>query len=251
MTDAVIEITASSTKLCCAASNCMVKSSGKYPNLVVSGSSVIIQDVIFLDGVSTVQGGNVGIFGSGNHRIINSSFRNGASTTRGGNLYVSTNGTVTIENSSFLDGTADLGGGGLAVEAASAVTVMNSDFMGNMGPEGGGFYSTKKSPSGAGQMITIMDSSFIGNSAEVGGGFLVTQLGTMPTLSILSTEFTDNTASVAGTGAIVEFLDNLMLILKDNTGTGNVADQLCDGFLGVYSNSTEPVCIPTTENFPK
>jgi hypothetical protein len=250
-TDTVLEIDASSTKLCCQGTNCKVQSKGEDSILTVFGNSVTIQDIIFLDGVSNMDGGNVGIFGSGNHRIVGSSFRNGVSGALGGNLYIATEGTVTIEDSDFIDGTAAISGGGVAIETASAVTVINSRFIGNLAPKGGGFYSTRSNPESMGQMITISDSNFMANSGQVGGGVYVETLGKMPMLSILSSDFSDNSASIAGgAGTFVEYLTNLNLVLKSNKGQGNVGSQLCGGFLGVSNKSNTPVCVQTTQKYP-
>lgn len=249
-TKAALVIDAAETRLCCAGSSCVVKSTGNDSNLVVAGDSVTIQDITFMDGESARNGGNVEIIGAGNHRIIGSSFRNGISDMSGGNLFINTPGTVTVEGSSFIDGTANIGGGGLAVQGASAITVLTSEFMGNMAPQGGAYYSTRGSDVSTGQMITIANSEFIGNSGDIGGALLVSELGDMPTLSILNTEFTENTAMIdAGVGAIGEYLDNLKLVLQNTRGRDNVGGPLCNGFAIFESMEAEPKCIEIAEDY--
>lgn len=205
----------------------------------------------FLNGNSNDNGGNVAISGGGNHRIIDSSFRNGVSGDRGGNLFLEGSAMVIIEGSTFLDGMATEGGGGLAVEGLSNVEIVMSDFTGNMAPQGAGFYSTAIDPNADGQMIIIEGVTFEANAAEVGGGFLVEMLGQMPSLAILNSVFNDNTANeVAGAGAIVQFLDDLELVLSGNSGSGNMAVSLCPDLLGVFEGQNLPTCIAVDGGVP-
>jgi hypothetical protein len=237
--------------LCCGSSDCLLLGTGNDAILLVSGDSVTIANVTFLNGASSGSGGNVAVTGGGSISIISSSFRNGVTERSGGNLYVDTSGTVYIESSSFVTGTAGDVGGGLAIERASAVVISSSIFIGNVATEGGGFATTKSSHGRTGQSVTIDRSFFLGNAAEVGGGLLTSELGQLPELVILNTEFSGNTAtSAGGAAAIVDFLDNLNLTLTNNDGSGNVGVVLCTDFLTAASQSANsPTCIATTENF--
>jgi hypothetical protein len=256
-TTAAAIITSDQTTLGCLTppGDCTMQSNGNDSNLVVNGNNVTIRDITFLDGSSgSFSGGNVGIFGNGNHRILNCSFQNGQTNTLGGNLYVQTDGNVEIRDSSFVAGTSTQGsGGGLAVQNADLVSIFNSQFIGNNAPEGGGFYSSRGALNAQGQQILIRDSVFQTNLARVGGGFLVTALGLLPKLEILNTEFVDNTAeNIAGAGAIVDFLDNLNLTLNNNSGSGNTdGSNTCGDITAVASrNSSVPLCIGVNETYP-
>jgi hypothetical protein len=256
-TSSAVTINTDQTTLCCAKRRCVMQSEGTNPNLVVNAASVTIQDIEFLNGKSgDVGGGNVRIVGSGNHRIIDSTFRNGQSNTLGGNLYVETDGNLEIRGSSFIDGRAVNGtGGGLAVNYATTVSIANSNFIGNEALDGGGFYSLGEDSvfqRDDGQVLVVTNSAFnANNAARLGGGFVVSSLGDLPSLEILNTEFSQNTAgNAAAAGAIVEFLTNIDLVLSNNFGTGNVdASNLCDGF-GTAESSTQPKCLAVNENYP-
>jgi hypothetical protein len=256
-TSSAVQINTDQTTLCCASRGCIMRSQGTNPNLIVNAASVTIQDIEFLNGKSgDVGGGNVRVVGGGNHRIIDSTFRNGQSNKLGGNLYVETDGNLEIRGSSFIDGRVVNGtGGGLSVNYATSISIANSNFIGNEALDGGGFYSLGEDSifqRGDGQVIVIRNSAFKANSAaRLGGGFVVSALGDIPSLEILNTEFSQNTAvSAAAAGAIVEFLTDMDLVLSNNFGTGNVdSSNLCDGF-GTAESSTQPVCLSVDENYP-
>jgi hypothetical protein len=250
--DRALRLDTDGATLCCGSADCFLLGTGNDAILHVSGDSVTIANVTFLNGASSASGGNVAVTGGGSISIISSSFRNGVTERSGGNLFVRTSGSVLIDGTSFVTGTAGDVGGGLAIEQASAVVIVDSIFIGNVATEGGGFATTYKGSRGRpGQAVTIDGSFFLGNAADVGGGLLASDLGHLPELVIMNTEFSGNTAtSAAGAGAIVDFLDNLELTLKNNNGNGNVGVVLCTDFLTAASQSSDsPICIATTEDF--
>jgi hypothetical protein len=230
-----------------------LEASGTDRVLVINADAVTLQDLTIMGGTSDANGGNVIITGSGIHRIINTTISGGQAGGDGGNIYVETDATVRVEGSTIVNGTAADRGGGLAIVGAGAVEIVETDFIGNMAPNGAGLYSQALDAQDAGQLSVIDSSRFIGNSATsgVGGGVLFTELGLLPSISIIATEFTDNSATEAGAaGAIISFLNNTELTLESNTGSNN-AGVSCNGILAVESaTSTDPICLEVTDNFP-
>ena len=247
--DRALELNADAATLCCGSENCLFLGTGNDAILRVFGNSVTIANVTFINGASTSNGGNVAVTGGGSIRIINSSFRNGVTERSGGNLYVRTSGSVSIENSYFATGAASDFGGGVAIASASMVSIIASLFLGNVATDGGGLSLTKDSHGSTGQVALIQDSIFLGNAAEVGGGFWASELGQLPALNILNSEFSGNTASVAaGAGAIVDSLDNLDLTLMSNMGSRNIGAEICEDFIAADSDII--TCITANETFP-
>ena len=256
-TSSTLELQANRATLCCETSNCRLENVGDDSILSVTGDSVTIANLAFLNGISDTNGGNVGIFGAGNNVVVDSTFENGAAARSGGNLFVeSQGGSIRIENSVFVDGVASEDGGGVAIRLASTVNIIGSTFTANAASNGGGLSSSRDDPSADGQIILIDDTAFDGNAAEVGGALAVTVLGQSPKLMVVNSLFTDNFGNTtAGVGAIIEFLDNLELTLEGNTGSGNIGGSnpatRCDGFLTIENvTSDSPLCIQTDENFP-
>ena len=139
------------------------------------------------------------------------------------------------------------------VQNAQTVTLRNSLFQSNTaaGGTGGGFFSVVVNPSDPGQQITIENTDFTSNSAAIGGGFFVTQLGTLPTLSILNSDFSSNVGTdAAGAGALAVSLNQLKLVIVGGSGTGNQAP-ICPDILGFFDNSTQPFCVTADDvRFP-
>ena len=255
-TSSTLELQANRATICCETTGCRLESDGSDSILSVTGDSVTIANLTFLNGISDTNGGNVGIFGGGSHIVVDSTFQFGAADRSGGNLYVESTGSIRIENSVFSDGIAAVNGGGVSIRQASTVTIIGSTFTANAAGEGGGLSSTRDDPAADGQVILIDDTTFDGNAAEVGGAIAVTSLGQNPTLMIMNSVFTDNFANTtAGIGAIIEFLDNLEFTLEGNTASGNFGGSdpatMCDGFLAVTDVTADvPLCIDGNENFP-
>lgn len=135
--------------------------------------------------------------------IDNCEFRNGEATDTGGNLFVQTNGTLTILDSTFSSGRAGNSGGSLYVLNARELSIANSTFENNtvslQDSSGGGLFSSLESPNVTySQQIDIQGTTFSENTADLGGGFFVTQLGSLASLRILQSTFTDNNARSAG-----------------------------------------------------
>lgn len=211
--------------------------------------SLEIRDITFLDGSNAGgNGGNVSFRGFGDpHRIDQCNFHNGQSE-QGGNVFVRTTGAIIVRGSSFTDGTAASNGGGLAIDGATEVTVRDSTFSGNTaGAKGGGMFAarleTKKS-----QIAVIQDSTFQANTAINGGGFAVSELGS---LSVLTTEFVDNSATErGGAGAMLDLFDGTALKYQGNTGSENTAGSTCPDFLTLDPTSAVEVCVAVDQDFP-
>jgi len=216
------------------------------------GANVEIKEITFLDGANAGgDGGNVLIRGFGApHRILRCSFEGGESE-QGGNLYVQTTGSVVVRESTFVNGAASSVGGGLAVHGASDLRIVDSVFSGNTASgEGGGVFTTFGGTGGPGQEITVRGSIFEGNAANVGGGIAVSELGTVPVVTVLHTEFTNNTVSDSGGAlAMVEFIDGVSF--ESNFGAGNSVDTgVCPDFLTVDAVTEEQVCVAVDDAFP-
>jgi hypothetical protein len=205
-----------------------------------------------MGGTSDANGGNVIITGAGTHRIINTTISGGQASGDGGNVYIETDGTVRVEGSSFVDGTSSQGGG-LAIVGAGGVEIVETAFIGNMASQGGGFFTKVFTEQDAGQLLVIDSSRFIGNSAATGpgGGFLIDVLGQMPSVAILASEFTDNSAKIDGAaGLLVPFLQDTDFTLESNTGSNNVGGP-CVGFLAKESPATANfTCLAVTDSYP-
>ena len=256
-TDSAIAIAESSVTVCCAAADltqCVLQSSGTDSILSVTGSSITLRDLSFLDGQGNITtGGNVAIRGNGDHVISNCAFVNGVASEAGGNLFVDTNGSILLDGSLVANGRSGRNGGGMFVQNAQTVTLRNSLFQSNTaaGGTGGGFFSVVVNPSDPGQQVTIENTDFTSNSAAIGGGFFVTQLGTLPTLSILNSDFSSNVGTdAAGAGALAVSLNQLKLVIVGGSGTGNQAP-ICPDILGFFDNSTQPFCVTADDvRFP-
>ena len=197
-------------------------------------------------------GGNVQIDAAGNHRIIDSAFLNGMAAESGGNVYIRTvDGTVTIEGSVFNDGTASMNGGGLHIDGATDVTVTGTIFGQNVAMSGGGLSTTRGAEDASGQVVTVQGSMFNMNSAVSGGGFLVSNMGQLPSLSILNTEFiANNAAQLGGAGVVAEFFEDIALEFSGNSGERNTADTLICAEIFTTIEGTSPLCLEVNADFP-
>ena len=139
------------------------------------------------------------------------------------------------------------------MQNARTVTLRDSLFQSNsaVGGTGGGFFSVLQNSSDFGQVIVIDNTDFTANTAAIGGGFFVTQLGTLPRLSILNSDFSGNIGTdAAGAGAVAVGLDDLKLVISGGSGTGNLAP-ICPDILGFFQNSTQPFCVAVNDaRFP-
>jgi hypothetical protein len=264
LTDSAIVVEQSNVTICCGyeggAQECVLQSSGRDRNLVVTGNDFTLQDIVFLNGVARGQGnvqfegnacgGNVVVDGDGDHRIIGCEFHNGTCGQGfgyGGNIFIKTSGSVRLQQSSFINGTGF--GGGVAVWDAPVFSTDHCLFEGNTGAGvfSGNLDAALRDP---GQNITFNNTSFINNEGDYGGGFLASGFGTLPSLAVLNCVFEGNTASVdGGAGSAFPDRNELDLRLFNNTGNDNVASTgNCTGFS--FYLGLGPTCFDLMEDYP-
>ena len=261
-----LRIMAGGVTFCCAdeAKPCILQSTGADIILETQGGKVEIIDLIFRNGTNPDpegEGGNVLIQGFGDpHLIVGCTFEGGRSGI-GGNVFIRTTGKVQITGSSFFDGYASTIGGGLAVDGATQLLIDGSDpiegpsvFRGNVaGTAGGALFTTRLDVSNdSGQDIEIKSVLFESNSATIGGAVAVSELGSLPTLTVLETNFTENMASDSGgAGAFLEIIEDITISFENNAGSGNTADTgTCPDFLAFDGSTGTEICISVNENFP-
>lgn len=251
---------------CCAdaAKPCILQSTGTDIILETEGGKIDIIDLTFRNGTNPDpdgEGGNVLIQGFGDpHLIVGCTFEGGQGGI-GGNLFIKTTGKVQITGSSFIDGSASTIGGGLAVDGATQLLIDGSDpnegptvFRGNAaGTAGGALFTTRIDVSNdSGQVIEIMGVLFESNSANIGGAIAISELGYLPTLTVLETNFTDNVArDSGGAGAFLETIEDITISFENNAGSGNTADTgTCPDFLAYDGSTGNEICLSVNENFP-
>jgi hypothetical protein len=252
-TDSIVVEIDNLTFCCTGPDPCTLQNTGSDRIIRFFGESVTLQDLIFLDGTTSNSGGNVGITNTDGDILIQGCEMTGGSASSGGNLYISTQGDVTIEDSIFTDGEARTSGAGVQIVSARNILIRNSQFRNNAADINGGalfMQVLNASTADYGQNTVIESSIFESNTAEIGGGIFVTELGTLPSLTILKSDFISNTGrQAAGAGAFAESLNNLQLRVSGSTGEGNTAPT-CPDFLGFFDNSTVPLCIRVSNPFP-
>jgi len=242
---------------CCAATNkpCILQSTGRDMILETSGQINLI-GLTFRNGTNPDgEGGNLYAKGFGDpHRITRCTFEGGHSGA-GGNVFLSSTGGLVISRSSFIDGSASTIGGGIALVGATELVIEGPTvFRGNKaGTEGGAIYTTREVPSNTkGQQINIQGALFADNSANIGGAVAISELGSLPSLTVLETEFSNNTAGdTGGAGAFLETIEGITVTFEGNTGSGNTAvTGNCPDFLIFDAPTGNEVCLPVNESFP-
>lgn len=258
-----LRITTAGVTFCCAdaVKPCILQSTGRDMILETKGEINLI-DLTFRNGSNPDgDGGNLAASGFGDpHRITRCTFEGGQSAS-GGNVYFSTTGAIAIRGSSFIDGSASTTGGGIAIDKAKEVSIDGTDtkngptvFRGNRaGTEGGAIFTTREDPSNdSGQQINIQGAVFVDNSANIGGALAISELGFLPSLTLLETEFSDNTAEdTGGAGAFLEPVEGVTVTFEGNTGSDNTAvTGDCPEFLIFDAPAGNEVCLPVNESFP-
>ena len=268
-TTKALNIVSDNTVLCCddnATVACTLQSTGTDRNLEVEAGSFTSLGVTYRAGRNEENGGNIFISGPGNHQLTSSTFIGGATNATGGNAYIETDGSVLILSSTFIEGSAASSGGGLMIDGAATVGVILSTFDDNEAPEGAGLFITRGDANLVGQQILMEDSVFSNNNGVVGGGLMVSELGTMPSLAILDSQFIGNfvgpgtssvgpvTGGVAASAMIFDPVSNLNLILTGNTGSSNIAsgtNNFCAGLVILEDDTpTSAQCLQPGSVFP-
>ena len=164
------------------------------PELIITGSEVVIDNDVILDG-----GGNMTVDGNQHHRVfmvpqgVTATLRRFAitrgSASVGGGVF-NQGGTLTVVDSVLVGNLAELAGAGIHNPSGS-LTLRNSSVRGNVGAAastGGGIYN--------GGTMRITASTISGNSGNEGGA--IDNDGTLTIVnSTISGNMTDNGASAA------------------------------------------------------
>jgi predicted outer membrane repeat protein len=126
----------------------------------------------------------------GTVKLTGDAFDTNSAATQGGAV-VNAAGTMAAGNCTFFKNKADsegaVGGGAIYISGGK-VSIVGVDLVKNTAPNGGGIYV------GSGN-LTLSSSSVADNSADRGGGIY-----NKGSITVVDTEFTDNSAGLAGAG---------------------------------------------------
>ncbi len=207
---------------------------------VSSGASVVIQDLMLMNGSSSGLGGAI-LCNSAelvlSNTVITNSTASGAAATEGGGGIANVGGNITIIDSEISNNTASGmsgSGGGILNLSDGTLTVTNSTITGNTAMRAGGGIEDN---SGESTVVTLVDVTLsdntTGSAPGNGGGVHITGPGDM---DITGGMVTGNTAAAEGgglwNGAGLMTVTNVMI--DGNTASGNDADQ---GGGGIYNLS--------------
>jgi hypothetical protein len=135
-----------------------------------------------------------------------------SSANPGGVFVNNSGGTITVRDSVITNNSTQLGrGGGLG--GFGTMTVINTVVSGNSASEGGGLWSSGS--------MTVTDSTITGNSATSGGGGIYNATFGNPTLQVIRTTVSNNTASRGGGIAN----ESGTALVDRSTISGNTASQ--------------------------
>jgi hypothetical protein len=207
---------------------------------ISSGVSVVIQDLMLMNGSSSSLGGAI-LCNSAeltlSNTVVTNSTASGATATEGGGGIANLGGNITIIDSEISNNTASGmsgSGGGILNLSDGTLTVTNSTITGNTAMRAGGGIEDN---SGESTTVTLVDVTLsdntTGSAPGNGGGVHITGPGDM---DITGGMVTGNTAAAEGgglwNGAGLMTVTNVMI--DGNTASGNDADQ---GGGGIYNLS--------------
>lgn len=182
----------------------------------ITGSSVVLNGLTFISGVSMAYEDTVGgevIINAQNVIVNNTKFIN--SVSRGGTLYVTADSTI-IQNTLFDNNTVNVGDGAGAHVEAKKLSVINSTFRANHvnNGAGGGLYFV-------GDNLLVDTSNFTSNYVSARkGGAIYTEAANV---KIINSRFFNQTTSNANGGAIYASGDNFVVensSFEKNTANG-------------------------------
>lgn len=178
-----------------------------------------------VDRVFEVLGGAVATF----DRVT---IRGGANVVAGGGVEVGSGGQATVAHSTVTGNSASRGGGLDVVAPSSVMTVIDSTVTGNAASDSGGGINGETL-----SLLNVINSTISGNRAVVNaGGIHVIGLN-RPTVNVLSSTITANSAANGG-GTFPEAGNTVNLkgsIVAGNTGTTSAPD--CGGALNSQGNN--------------
>jgi len=181
-----IEISAPSVTLCCqgGTNDCRIQLLGETTSLVVTGESFTLSNITLTGGGYGYPATQLTITSNGTHTIDGCGFYHDPNVGGQGMLYINTLGDVVIRNSVFAHGYA-----GLSITNAATMTIQSTEFRNNSHYGLLTEFQPPRSLDTDGQILRIANSAFVENQ---GTGILSSNLGLLPRLSILETEFSGN-----------------------------------------------------------
>jgi hypothetical protein len=206
---------------------------------ISSGVSVVIQDLMLMNGSSSSLGGAI-LCNSAeltlSNTVVTNSTASGATATEGGGGIANLGGNITIIDSEISNNTASGmsgSGGGILNLSDGTLTVTNSTITGNTAMRAGGGIEDN---SGESTTVTLVDVTLsdntTGSAPGNGGGVHITGPGDM---DISGGMVTGNTAAAEGgglwNGAGLMTVTNVMI--DGNTAMGNSGDQGGGGVFNV------------------
>lgn len=198
---------------------------------VSSGASVVIQDLMLMNGSSSGLGGAI-LCNSAelvlSNTVITNSTASGAAATEGGGGIANVGGNITIIDSEISNNTASGmsgSGGGILNDAGATLMVDGTEITANTAMRAGGGIEDN---SGESTVVTLVDVTLsdntTGSAPGNGGGVHITGPGDM---DITGGMVTGNTAAAEGgglwNGAGLMTVTNVMI--DGNTAMGNSGDQ--------------------------
>lgn len=198
---------------------------------ISSGVSVVIQDLMLMNGSSSSLGGAI-LCNSAeltlSNTVVTNSTASGATATEGGGGIANLGGNITIIDSEISNNTASGmsgSGGGILNLSDGTLTVTNSTITGNTAMRAGGGIEDN---SGESTTVTLVDVTLsdntTGSAPGNGGGVHITGPGDM---DITGGMVTGNTAAAEGgglwNGGGLMTVTNVMIY--GNTAMGNSGDQ--------------------------
>lgn len=189
--------------------------------LLTGSAQPFIQDVI-IENNNSYRGGGLYANETGGLLLDGVIFRNNSVLLTGGGLQAP-NTPVTITNSLFqANTTTDNVGGALSTGANSGIVapifISNTRFISNTAQCLGGAFSICEAPAmnTFDQDVTIVNSHFAGNQCTLsdcdGGGLRLTASFNNPSLTLIDTDFINNTAGGGGGGVIVGNLAQMSVV---------------------------------------
>ena len=225
----MLEISTPGVTLCCQGgmNDCRIQLLGETTTLTVTGESFTLSNISLMGGGYVYPASQLTIMSNGTHTIDGCGFYHDPNNGGQGMVYINTLGDVVIRNSVFAHGYA-----GLGITNAATVTIQSTEFRNNTSH---GLLTELQPPRNLGtdgQILYITNSAFVENK---GSGILSTNLGLLPRLSILETEFSwegpDPYYGAAGTFCCPESYGEINFV--GNFGTPNSTydnPYTCNGF---------------------
>ena len=203
---------------------------------VPEGIKITIINITLTHGnSSTISGGNGGtIYSDGNLTIKNCTFTNNIGNNAAGAIFNSNTGTLTVTGSTFTGNTAANYGGAIYNHGNSTIT--STHFIDNtangISGRGGAIFNI-------GGTLTLINSNFTNNTAKGSSGGAIDNSGI---LNIINCSFTNNTATDTwGRGGAI--YNTGTLNVTGSNFTGNNATMFAGAIWNDGGSSTAPVII--------